>query len=145
MDRKAFLRCIGSSCLAAAGAPFLLTGCTTIHRVHSPVKQNTLTLGKNEFTVQKEEEEKIRNVVVVSADPLPFPIAVYRLSQEEYMALWMECTHQGCEVNPQPHYIICPCHGSEFDARGQVVQGPAENNLKNFKTTTDHENIYIHL
>jgi Rieske Fe-S protein len=37
------------------------------------------------------------------------------------------CTHQGCLVNSvENSHIICPCHGSRFDAQtGAVVNGPA--------------------
>ncbi|MEU6572863.1 Rieske (2Fe-2S) protein [Streptomyces sp. NPDC046805] len=37
------------------------------------------------------------------------------------------CTHAGCAINKlQGTTLICPCHGSEFDARtGKVVQAPA--------------------
>lgn len=37
------------------------------------------------------------------------------------------CTHAGCAINKlQDTTLICPCHGSEFDAvTGKVVQAPA--------------------
>jgi Rieske Fe-S protein len=37
------------------------------------------------------------------------------------------CTHQGCTVSSVSNgAIICPCHGSKFDAgTGAVIQGPA--------------------
>ncbi|MGW7403798.1 Rieske 2Fe-2S domain-containing protein [Streptomyces sp. NPDC054833] len=37
------------------------------------------------------------------------------------------CTHAGCAINElQGTTLICPCHGSEFDAvTGKVVQAPA--------------------
>lgn len=37
------------------------------------------------------------------------------------------CTHAGCAINKlQGTTLICPCHGSEFDAvTGKVVQAPA--------------------
>ncbi|WP_020531086.1 ubiquinol-cytochrome c reductase iron-sulfur subunit [Flexithrix dorotheae] len=142
MDRKKFLKLAGSSCLAITGIPTLLTGCSSVHRVNAIVRENRLTVSKLEFI---EGTEKPRDVVLVREMSLAFPIALYRLSTDDYIALWMECTHQGCEVNAQPHYLVCPCHGSEFDSKGNVVQGPAETNLKTFKISTDHENIVIHL
>lgn len=36
------------------------------------------------------------------------------------------CTHQGCDINSfQNGAMRCPCHGSSFDTRGEVVTGPA--------------------
>jgi Rieske Fe-S protein len=37
------------------------------------------------------------------------------------------CTHAGCAINKlQGTTLICPCHGSEFDATtGKVVRSPA--------------------
>ncbi|MCF3133481.1 Rieske (2Fe-2S) protein [Streptomyces olivochromogenes] len=37
------------------------------------------------------------------------------------------CTHAGCAINKlEGTKLICPCHGSEFDAvTGKVVQAPA--------------------
>jgi Rieske Fe-S protein len=142
MDRKEFLRLIGGSCLAIAGIAPFFSGCTSIHKVSTVISDNKLRLSKNEFT---SDQGKPLEVVLVRAASLAFPIALYRINPEEYIALWMECTHKGCEVNAQTNYLICPCHGSEFDAKGNVVQGPAETNLKTFNITKDHENIYIHL
>jgi Rieske Fe-S protein len=41
------------------------------------------------------------------------------------------CTHQGCLVGSVENgEIVCPCHGSRFDAQtGAVVNGPAGNPL----------------
>ena len=36
------------------------------------------------------------------------------------------CTHMRCTVAPQGDKLICPCHGSEYNAlTGDVLQGPA--------------------
>ena len=40
------------------------------------------------------------------------------------------CSHAGCDVlgwNADAHHLVCPCHGSQFDAldAAAVVQGPA--------------------
>jgi Rieske Fe-S protein len=40
------------------------------------------------------------------------------------------CTHQGCVVNPDGQRLVCPCHGSQFNAMtGAVLQGPAASPL----------------
>jgi cytochrome b6-f complex iron-sulfur subunit len=37
------------------------------------------------------------------------------------------CTHLGCVVpwNASENKFICPCHGSQYNAQGKVVRGPA--------------------
>ena len=40
------------------------------------------------------------------------------------------CPHLGCALkwNPQEHSWDCPCHGSRFDERGTLLDGPANGN-----------------
>ncbi|MEQ9438436.1 MAG: Rieske 2Fe-2S domain-containing protein [Cyclobacteriaceae bacterium] len=144
MNRKLFLKVVGGSCLTFTGAS-MLAGCSTAHSVSATVQDDKLIVSKNEFIEIKKDEERIRDVVLVRTPSLAFPIAVYGAAQQAYRALWMKCTHKGCELNARPDYLACPCHGSEFDAQGQVINGPAESNLKTLAITTDHENIYIYL
>jgi cytochrome b6-f complex iron-sulfur subunit len=42
-----------------------------------------------------------------------------------FYAISSVCTHLGCNVKHGARGFGCPCHGSEFDENGQVVQGPA--------------------
>ncbi|RMD92564.1 MAG: hypothetical protein D6814_16685 [Calditrichaeota bacterium] len=43
-----------------------------------------------------------------------------------------KCTHLGCRVHflPDNHFFECPCHGSRYDAEGQVIRGPARRPLR---------------
>jgi cytochrome b6-f complex iron-sulfur subunit len=40
-------------------------------------------------------------------------------------AMSMVCTHLGCIVSEAGEGFSCPCHGSKFDADGNVTGGPA--------------------
>lgn len=42
-----------------------------------------------------------------------------------FYAISTTCTHLGCAVARSREGFACPCHGSRFDSRGEVVGGPA--------------------
>jgi len=50
-----------------------------------------------------------------------------RLDDGGFLALSRRCTHLGCTVPwiDEERRFICPCHASEYDMRGSVVQPPA--------------------
>jgi Rieske Fe-S protein len=54
------------------------------------------------------------------------------------------CTHQGCLVGSvEKGQIICPCHGSRFDAQtGAVVNGPAALPLPSVPVAVRNGGIY---
>lgn len=41
------------------------------------------------------------------------------------------CSHLGCHLswNPEEKTYECPCHGSRFDCRGRVIDGPAQKDI----------------
>jgi glycine/D-amino acid oxidase-like deaminating enzyme/nitrite reductase/ring-hydroxylating ferredoxin subunit len=59
-------------------------------------------------------------------------VAAYRSEQGVLTLLSPVCTHMGCQVawNAAESTWDCPCHGSRFKARGDVLAGPAESPLK---------------
>jgi len=68
-------------------------------------------------------------------NPADFPIGsetrlekenvfIYRDGEGLY-AISAVCTHLGCIVAQSAQGFACPCHGSKFDAKGNVVGGPA--------------------
>jgi len=59
-------------------------------------------------------------------------IAVLRDDSGIY-ALSLVCSHLGCTVNVSEQGISCPCHGSQFDRRGEVLKGPAPRALQRLR------------
>lgn len=86
-----------------------------------------------------------RDYVIVRNDAMEFPIYVYRFSDDDYSAMLMKCTHQGNELQASGDHLHCSAHGSEFNNRGIVAQGPAEENLRTFDVTADSTTIFIDL
>jgi len=65
---------------------------------------------------------------------LPQIPALLVRSQAGFTAISLVCTHLGCTVetnkgsrgiNPPDSGFVCNCHGSRYDADGQVTKGPA--------------------
>lgn len=46
---------------------------------------------------------------------------------QKLIAVNPKCTHQGCDVKwiAQEKKYTCPCHSSNFEANGEVINGPA--------------------
>ena len=59
-------------------------------------------------------------------------IAVYRDARGALHQFSAVCPHLGCIVqwNPTERSWDCPCHGSRFDKRGEVINGPANRDLR---------------
>ena len=70
-------------------------------------------------------------------------IAAYRDAAGELHTLSARCTHLGCPVawNHAQGTWDCKCHGSRFDAMGQVINGPANTPLEAVEISTDDVRI----
>ena len=66
-------------------------------------------------------------------------IAVYRDEDGARHEMSAVCTHLGCIVtwNDVDRSWDCKCHGSRFDALGQVVNGPAKEDLRAVSSDAD--------
>lgn len=69
-------------------------------------------------------------------------MAVIREGGEIY-ALSLVCTHLGCSVTVTPRELLCPCHGSVFDRRGNVVKGPADRPLMRYAVEDRGDRIVV--
>lgn len=64
-------------------------------------------------------------------------VAVYRDTEGELHRYSAICPHLGCAVkwNPKDATFDCPCHGSQFDTNGVVIQGPAKQGLSKLSSS----------
>lgn len=143
MKRRNFIQITCLACLGGTAMISILESCTTSQYVVGTLRNDVLEVKKSDFITIKNEKQIMRTFVLVKHEAYSFPICVYKINENEYTALYMECTHQGCEINAYQTQLVCPCHGSEFDNKGNVLQGPADNPLKQFEVKTDDQNIYI--
>lgn len=52
------------------------------------------------------------------------------------------CTHQGCIVEPDGDRLVCPCHGSVYEAfTGKNIAGPAPRPLPAFPVRLDGDRV----
>ena len=58
-------------------------------------------------------------------------VGAYRDDQGEVFLVSVRCPHLGCQLewNPDEKSWDCPCHGSRFDYRGNLIDNPAQEDL----------------
>ena len=75
----------------------------------------------------------VGSAALVQAGNSSFLVA--RTGDNSFNAFTAICTHEQCTVTGfQSGAFVCPCHGSQYNTSGQVVQGPATRALTRFNT-----------
>jgi Rieske Fe-S protein len=58
------------------------------------------------------------------------PVAIARTGESTYIAFSLSCPHQGVKVSRVEEGWECSAHGSQFEADGDLVLGPATTRLR---------------
>lgn len=68
-----------------------------------------------------------------------------RLPDGGFMALYQRCTHLGCNLpwDQAAGAFICPCHSSQFNAEGAVLNPPAPRPLDLFLITIENGEVKV--
>lgn len=142
MQRKTFIK---AGCLACTSLSFLgtvLESCTSVKYTAGTRNENGMLIKLDLFNVKTKGSVPY---VIVRNDDLQYPICVYKVSDTEYSAVYLSCSHQGAELQVAGDNLTCPAHGSEFDKYGKVMQGPASANLRTFPTSITNDQLFIDL
>ena len=145
MNRKDFIINSCAACLSATAISSLFTSCTATKYITGNLGKDGLTVSKDEFKIRQKDNTAHRSFIIVRNDALQYPVCVYRFSDQEYSALWMRCTHQGTELQASGDFLQCPAHGSEFNNKGLVTNGPADSSLRTFPVTVNNNELFIDL
>lgn len=89
--------------------------------------------GANGFLITNGGANNVRDAAGRAAD-----LIVINVGTDAFRAFSSICTHEACTVSSfASGRILCACHGSEYDATGRNVAGPAPRPLAEFPTTFD--------
>ncbi len=99
-------------------------------------KENINVVGKlvGDF-LKKGQDQKIADLLPEEGKLLQYEdgkYAVYKNNRGEVTILSPICPHMGCTVhwNKAEKTWDCPCHGSRFDKKGEVIEGPSWKGLE---------------
>src|SRR5215217_6259629 len=144
MNRRNFVKKSCAACLSVT-ALSSVAGCTTTKYISGTLGKDGITVKKDDFKIKQKGGTAYSSFIIVRNDALQYPICIYRFNDQEYSALWMKCAHQGAELQASGDYLQCPAHGSEFNNKGKVTNGPASTNLRTFPVTINKQEIIIDL
>ena len=122
INRREFIQHSGRVTLSVGLINFLIS-CSSDDNTVTPV----------EFTLDLTEPANAA-LTSVGGAIVKSGIAVIHTAVDEYVALSTRCTHQSCTVTYRANSeeMVCPCHGSRFDNKGDVLQGPATRSLTRY-------------
>ena len=145
MRRRDFIKNSCEACLSLTVLSTVASSCVATKYVSGEIQKDGITISRDEFKVKQKGGTAYSSFIIIRNDALLFPICVYRFNDNEYSALWMQCTHQGSELQASGDVLQCPAHGSEFNNKGKVNNGPAGNNLRTFPVTVNNNELFIDL
>ncbi|MBK6665895.1 MAG: hypothetical protein IPG48_06985 [Saprospiraceae bacterium] len=94
MNRKDFLKTCGFACLGGSAIVTLMQSCTVTKTISGNIENSDLMVAISDFESVSDDKIIFKKYVIINNDVLKFPICVYRIEENKYNALWLECTHQ---------------------------------------------------
>lgn len=145
MNRRKFIANSCMSCMSSGLLFSILESCGASKIVQVPISGSDMIVPLKSFILKKGDQPTFKKHLVVYNDVLQYPVCLYRFDENNYQALLMKCTHQGTELQVFGDRLQCPAHGSAFNSRGNVENGPASDSLRVFPVTITNNQLKISL
>jgi Rieske Fe-S protein len=129
VSRRDFV-CRAGAALAGVPVAGLLTGCVGATVYHVTPISDELRLDLTTLP-ELQTEAGAAFLQVAGTDA---PLFIVRQNAQTYYTLSAVCTHRGCTIEEKLNRFECPCHGSRYSLRGDVIRGPAERPLRRYPT-----------
>lgn len=133
VSRRAFLNTVTTAALGVATLGAVITSVRFL-------RPNVLFEPPTRFKLGAPAEIPLGQLVVLPEQRL------YLLhAPEGFVAMNARCTHLGCMTRylAEDNRIVCPCHGSSFDATGVVLEGPAPAPLQRLTLTLESGQLVV--
>lgn len=141
-NRRSFIKSSCTICGALATAGFITTvleSCGTSIPLYKATIDNYL------INVPLSSFKENHKMITVRNNKLKYDVLLIKLSETEFRALYMKCTHRDNQLIVNDKGLFCDAHGSSFDLEGNVNKEPAERPLKKFTTTVADNFVVIDL
>ncbi|HBL84000.1 MAG: FAD-dependent oxidoreductase [Clostridiales bacterium GWF2_38_85] len=114
-------------------APSRFNPAASLNILFEEGKQAVKGLSKRIFYIPKEHLQNIDNSHGGVIEYNNQKVGVYKDDKGKAYFIDLKCTHLGCQLewNPDEKSWDCPCHGSRFDIRGNIIDNPAQASLNN--------------
>ena len=134
LRRREFL---GLCACVAAGS--MLGACASVLVRQVPVANGRVELP----LVQYPELSQAGAALQILPEGQTKPLIVIVDATGKHSVISSECTHKGCTVEVQGERIVCPCHGSTYDRKGDVLKGPAQRSLQRYQSRLTSDGVLI--
>jgi Rieske Fe-S protein len=166
MNRREFLE---NACMSGLG---IIAGTSVLTSLGIPtLKARSVTAlgGMREVPLRIEDTPELKEVggmYHLEIEDLEKDILVARVSEEEFVAVNIKCTHKGCKVtykagaktddmkegeegmpkkNDNKPMFFCPCHESKYDLDGVPYAGPAKKPLGKYETVFKDNEVTVRI
>jgi len=142
MDRRGFIKTGCKICLLGAAGIMLpgLTGAAIAKGKNGVYKTKVTDKNQLEIPLDLFLETNLR---IVSVKGWDYDLAVHKKEDGSFAAILMRCTHMENQLDITGEGFQCSLHGSLFDKDGNVLKGPAEQPLTQYKTEISEQVVII--